>query len=561
MICYLFPEPTYFLFSADVPALLYYAQLPASLISLFISFYIFFKGRKLLLNRLLFVISLLFALWIFGTLIAWTNINGEFISFVWSFFGLILGLISIFSIYFTYVFLEKKDAPLKFKVTLLALLLPILILAPTYLNISGFDVVNCDAFDFEWLPFKMYYTFLGVLSMVWIMILLIKKYRESLSSFRKQIVLMGAGVELFLFFFFGMEALGTFLVRIGILQDSSLELYGLVGMVIFMIYISILMVRFGAFNIKLISTQALVWALTALIGSQFFFIRTTTNFIINGITFVGVIISGYILVVSVKKEIKQRERLEQLRLKLEESNTKLEDANDKLKDLDKMKTEFLSLASHQLRSPLTAIKGYTSMVLEGDYGKMTKGMKEVIERIFQSSLNLSKVVEDLLDVSKIEQGGMKYEMSPFSLVANTKGIVDDLSINADKKGLKLSFESDEESKCMVNGDQTKIRQVILNLIDNSIKYTKEGFVKVSVRRVDDKVHFSVSDTGMGMTEETKKALFQKFSRGEGGKVDASGSGLGLYLSKEIILGHKGHIWVESPGVNKGSTFVFELQAE
>ena len=169
--------------------------------------------------------------------------------------------------------------------------------------------------------------------------------------------------------------------------------------------------------------------------------------------------------------------------------------------------------------------------MDGDYGKINKGAKEVIERVFISSQNLTKVVEDLLDVSKIEQGGMKYEMSEFNLAQLAEEMTHDLSINAEKAGLVLSFNSPDKDKCIVKGDQVKIRQVVLNLIDNSIKYTKKGSVSVSVSRKDDKVLMSVKDTGMGMTEEIKASLFQKFSRGDGARMNTSGSGLGLYLLK------------------------------
>lgn len=242
-------------------------------------------------------------------------------------------------------------------------------------------------------------------------------------------------------------------------------------------------------------------------------------------------------------------------------NDELGVANNKLQDLDKLKTEFLSLASHQLRSPLTAIKGYASMILEGDFGEFPEKSHEAVDRIFQSSQNLTKIVEDLLNVSKIEQGGMKYEMAPFNMAEIAGDMEKDLSITADKKGLKMSFETDGANEYMVNGDKEKIRQVILNLIDNSIKYTKEGGnIVVSLKKLDGKIIFAVKDNGMGMTPEIKATLFQKFNRGEGARMNTSGSGLGLYLAKEIVEAHKGKVWVDSPGPGLGSTFSMELDA-
>jgi len=240
----------------------------------------------------------------------------------------------------------------------------------------------------------------------------------------------------------------------------------------------------------------------------------------------------------------------------------LQDANDKLKTLDKLKTEFLSLASHQLRSPLTSIKGYTSMLMMGDFGAISDKQKEAISHVFDSSVHLTKVVEDLLSVSKIEQGGMQYVMLPFDFEKVAKDLALDLSIIAQKKGLTLTFETDVKSPYVINGDMEKIRQVILNLMDNSIKYTKEG--GLITRLIKDektkKIRWSVTDTGMGLTENIIETLFQKFSRGQGGKMNTSGSGLGLYLAKQIVGAHKGHIWVESKGLGKGATFYVEFNA-
>jgi signal transduction histidine kinase len=565
MICYLFPEPLYFFFSSNVPALLYYAQIPAMVIALILGFYIFWNGKQFLLNKLLLIISILFSVWTISTLIAWTNIHSDFIIFIWSFFNLILGLIAIFCTYFICVFIEKTDISIKLKIVFIALIAPILFLTPTSFNLTGFNITNCDAFHFEWLPLKIYATSLGFLAMIWILVLLIRKYRNASYDFKKQIILMGIGIEFFLFSFFGMEFLATYLTKIGVLVDSSLELYGLSGMVIFMIYISILTVRFGIFNIKLLATQALIWGLAILIGSQFFFIKVTTNFILNGITFVGIIVFGQFLIKSVKKEVAQREQLEDLsskleksKFRLEESNLNLEKANDKLKDLDKLKTEFVSLASHQLRSPLTAIKGYTSMLLEGDYGDINPQAKETISRVMESSNNLTVVVEDLLNVSKIEQGGMKYVMSTFDFGDLVKNVSKELSISAEKKGLKLICSIADNVVYNINGDKDKLRQVVINLIDNSMKYTKQGQIEASMDTKDGKIILSIKDTGMGIDPKVKDSLFEKFSRGDGAKLNASGSGLGLYLVKEIVKAHHGRVWADSEGIGKGSTFSIEL---
>jgi signal transduction histidine kinase len=239
----------------------------------------------------------------------------------------------------------------------------------------------------------------------------------------------------------------------------------------------------------------------------------------------------------------------------------LQDANEKLQSLDKLKTEFLSLAAHQLRSPLTAIRGYTSMLLEGSFGSVDAKQKEAINRVFESATHLSKIVEDLLNVSKIEAGGMKYEMAPFDMEKAVHDLATDLSITAEKKGLKLNYATDGKAPYTVNGDMEKIRQVVLNIIDNSIKYTDKGSVNVLLAKDEATkiLRVAVTDTGMGISAEEKEKLFQKFSRGAGGKTNTTGSGLGLYLAKQIAEAHGGEVVIDSPGVGLGSTFTIELK--
>lgn len=544
MICYLFSEPTYLLYSPDVPTILYYAQVPATLIALLISFYAFWNGRHLLLNKLLLVISVLFSFWTLSTLIAWTNIHSNFIMFVWSFFGLILGLISIFSIYFIYVFLEKKDVSSKIKGVFFALLAPIFIIAPTSFNIHGFDLTVCDAFNFEWLPFKFYYTSLGVIAMIWILILLIVKYHTATSDFKKQIALMGAGIELFLFSFFGMEFAATYFARIGMLPSSEIELYGLFGMVIFMIYISILMVQFKAFNVKLIATQALVWGLAILIGSQFFFIKTPTNFILNGFGFLASIILGQYLVKSVKKEIQQKEELAKLA--------------DSLRTLLKQRESLVHLVTHKVKGSFTRTKFLFAGMLDGTFGPITPEIKKRAEQGLDFDNGGIQTVDLVLNVANMQNGLIKYDMKPINFKDIVLQTINDKKLGVENKGLKLETNIGDGIYNMT-GDAFWLKEVVNNLIENSIKYTKEGTITVVLEDGNGKIKLTVKDTGMGIDEEDKKNLFTEGGRGKDSvKVNVDSTGYGLYTVKLIVDAHKGQVSAESEGPGKGSQFYVEL---
>ncbi len=279
--------------------------------------------------------------------------------------------------------------------------------------------------------------------------------------------------------------------------------------------------------------------------------------------FILVLVVSIILIRVMVREVRQREKIEALALDLEKANDRLEIANEKLKELDKQKTEFVSIASHQLRSPVTAIKGYSSMLLEGDYGILGDQVKEVVQVIFESSQKLILVIEDFLNVTRIELGKMKYEMSEFDLADLSKTVINELKPMIEKRGLTLNFTK-ARGKFLVNADYGKISQVVGNLIDNANKYTKQGTITVRLERREEggqgHIRFAVSDTGIGIKQETMPHLFEKFIRAvDAGKTNIIGTGLGLYVAKQIVEAHNGRIWAESEGIGKGSTFLVELK--
>ena len=554
MICNFFPEPTYFFFTSDVPSLLYYSHIPTAIVALLIGLFVFLNARQSLLNRLLFAISVCFALWTLANLVLWTNINSDLLLFTWTIYVVLFGFISVLSVYFTYVFLEKEDISRTIKMILAILLTPILIFAPTYLNLGGFDITNCDAFMYEGVIYKTYYVLLSAISIVWIFVLLVKKYRVAMSEFKKQILLFGVGLELFLFMFFTIVFLASYLTDIGVISDSSLEFYGLFGMDIFMVFIAILIVRFKTFNVGLIASQALVIALVILVGSQFTYSFTTTSIVLTAITLILTGVIGIILMRSVKKEIRQREELEILTVQLDK-------ANERLKILDKMKSEFVSIASHQLRSPLTSIRGYASMLAEGSYGALMPKAQEAVSKIAESSKYMALSIEDYLNVSRIEAGNMKYELSDFNLKDEAEKIVDEMRPTAMKKGLVMVFRSDCNGSGLVHADIGKTRQVIMNLLDNSMKYTPKGSITV-VAHDDVKkkiMRITIQDTGVGMSIETQGEVFDKFVRAKNANnINTTGTGLGLFVAKKMVDEMGGKVWAESEGEGKGSTFNIEF---
>ncbi|MEA3452998.1 MAG: HAMP domain-containing sensor histidine kinase [Patescibacteria group bacterium] len=246
--------------------------------------------------------------------------------------------------------------------------------------------------------------------------------------------------------------------------------------------------------------------------------------------------------------------------KIEKTIKDLEKANLKFKKLSKTKSEFISIASHQLRTPLSIIIGYLSMINEGIYGKAPKKMIKPMSNAFIASQQLNKLVSTLLSISRIEAGKIKLETKKTSIAKIIKPIVKEFKIVAQKKDLylKLSIPS---SLPLVLLDKEKIDQVIINVIDNAIKYTEAGGIDIKTVELKKKkkILIKITDTGLGLEKKQIKQIFQKFKRGTAGEMSwSSGAGLGLFISKKFIELHKGKIWAESQGINKGSTFCIEL---
>lgn len=244
---------------------------------------------------------------------------------------------------------------------------------------------------------------------------------------------------------------------------------------------------------------------------------------------------------------------------VEKATHDLRKANIQLKKLDAAKSEFISIASHQLRTPLTVIKGYISMMLEGNFGALTKPETESLEKVFLSNERLIQLVENLLNISRIESGRLQFDYKEIDLNKMAESVMEELSGNAKKKNLILQYKPPVKPLALLKIDEEKIRQVVMNLIDNGIKYTKQGSVTVKLEQIKNKVKFCVSDSGMGIRPEDMVNLFKKFSRGTGTSlIHTEGTGLGLYVARMMIEAHQGRIWAESDGEGKGSRFCFEL---
>ena len=227
--------------------------------------------------------------------------------------------------------------------------------------------------------------------------------------------------------------------------------------------------------------------------------------------------------------------------------------------IEKLKTEFVSLSAHQLRTPLSAIKWTLKMVLDGDLGKINKEEREFLIDAYKSNERMINLVNSLLNVSRIEEGRYIFNLSLISLNILVRRVVNSYREEAKNKNILLRLKRSKEHLPRVMADEEKMQIVVDNLLKNALKYTPSGGkIIISLEREKRKIRFSIKDTGVGIPANQQKRIFTKFFRANNvRKMDTVGSGLGLYIIKNIINAHHGRIWFESEE-GKGTTFFFTL---
>jgi len=383
------------------------------------------------------------------------------------------------------------------------------------------------------LLYTLYVVFIYVGLVIYSLFLLYKSYQSSSNEKRGQIfyVILGSLIG-----FCGG------LTNFFLWYDIPIPPYGNFLVALFPFFLGYAILKHHLFNIKVITAELLTFAIWVAVFVRFLLAETLKERLFEFGLFLFILAFGILLIRSVLK---------------------LEAANERLKELNKMKSEFLSFASHQVKAPMTVVKGIASEIAEGDYGSVQEEVKKAASQIKEMIDRMIILVENFLDWRKIEEGKMDYQFSEVKIFELVNNVVEELRLIAKNKGLNLTFEAPVTSRgeIVIKADRMRIRQVIQNLIENAIKYTDKGFVKAELREKGNSVLISVKDSGRGIAKEYLPNLFQQFSRVSNTAKEIKGTGLGLYIAKEIITAHGGRLWAESEGVGKGSTFYVELPKE
>ena len=471
-------------------------------------------------------------------------------------------IIPLAFLYFTFIYPEN-EWPIprwqRFLAAVPTLLMIVLIVSP---NILIREVIAKPGREKEtvWGPYYFLYVLyiLGYFS--WPLVNLFKKYRKYRGKIKSQIayMLLGTAIAISLGSIFNLvlPALGYF----------ELNWLGQV-MTLFMVgFITYAIAAYQLFDIKVLLTQVLVGVIAVLLLVNVVVSETIFEYAWKGGLFVAFLVFGYLLIKSVLQEIKRREEIEKLvnslalsEQKIKEQLADLERAHERLKGLDKMKDDFISITSHELRTPMTAIQGYLWM-LEKKGGELNEKQARYLERAQKGSARMLSLINDMLDVSRIEQERVELEIKEVDLAPIIKNVIEELKVRAEKKKLKLEWVRGKERLPRVKADEEKVHRVLTNLLDNAVKFTEKGSITVDAYRKGRSVQINVTDTGRGIAKGDLPRLFKKFGRLESDFVtaaEAGGTGLGLYISRALVERMRGKMSVQSK-VNKGSTFSITL---
>jgi signal transduction histidine kinase len=414
------------------------------------------------------------------------------------------------------------------------------------LNLTTYFVAGVEQrlfFKFWPIPGKLYTPFLVMFAVQVILasVLLFRKFLNTKNKDEKMqsvLLLLGLFVA-----FIGGSTNYPLWYNIPILPWGN----GLVTIYVVLTVYAIMKYRF--MDIRVIFAELFSGLMMIIFSIDVALSKTLTELIFRLFALLIMIVFGILLIRSVRKEVRRREEITVLAKSLEEANVSL-------RKLDQQKTEFLSIASHQLRTPLSILNGYIELLKDGAYGKLRKPAMTVLQNMDESNGRLISLVDEFLNITRIEQGRVRYDFVQKDIRLVVDSVVEELRSRAEQKGLFVEWKR-PVTAVKVFFDEEKIRHVVFNYIDNGIKYSETGAIVVQLRADNDGVVLTAKDEGIGFERIDEVNFFQKFYRGENVKgTNVNGTGLGLYVCSKFVEAHHGRVWAKSEGLSHGSEFGF-----
>lgn len=301
-----------------------------------------------------------------------------------------------------------------------------------------------------------------------------------------------------------------------------------------------------AFNLRVLAAVIFSSAFFAFLFSQVLAAKNELDFLIRSIIFATAVPAGYLLIAISIEDVADYCRVKSLARKLKQ-------ANRQLRELDMAKSDFIAIASHQMRTPLTIIKGYLAMIKDGSFGRVPPKIQENLDIIYRANERMIGLIEEMLNVSHIESGKVAFNANPLDVNNFIKKIIKELEQKAKTNKVKIIFKPAQLR--VIKLDKEKARHIIFNILDNAIKYSPQGTVFVRTKKHAREIEIEFTDTGIGLSRSDKSRLFDRFWRSESAKnIFPEGTGLGLYWVKKLLDLLQGRIEVESAGPGEGTTF-------
>lgn len=526
----------------------------SSILFLTLGGFIYLNNRKSNVNRTFALICFVTFWWQFSWFILFNTQNEVLANYLIKIGYIGIIFIPIFCFHFIISFLRgisKFDKYLLYFSYLMGVIFEVVLLKTNYF-INGFYKYSWGFYPKASIIHPLYLLLLTIL-VIRIFYLLFsnleKKKRVSFTEYLQTKYILFASI-------FYAFAAPDFIVNYGI----GFYPPGFLFILIFLGITAYAIAKHYLFGIRVILTELLVGLIAVILLIQ---TLTAPSFWLTifgfGLLFLFGIV-GYFLIKSVLKEIKYREELRVAKERVEKAYGVEKKAHQELKKLDEAKNQFILITQHHLRTPLTSMKGYMSMILDGTYGGVPDKFKKPLLNFQTSTDRLIKLVNEFLDISQLRVGGEILNLKDVQIENILSEIVEELQPEVTTKNLYLKFEKSKEPLPKIKADPGKLKAALFNIVDNGIKYTLEGGVIIRCKIVDGRLQIEVKDTGMGLAKEEIDTLFTGFFKRseEAKKVYATGRGIGLFISGQIINAHQGKVWAESEGKGKGSTFYIEI---
>ncbi len=514
----------------DYHTIAFYSHLIPIAIGLVLSIFVLFRTKFSKVAQIFFLFNTIVFLWLLGDLVTWVSPNYHLVNAAWSILDFLNILFYVVGTYFFIFLLQEKESPLWQKVLLFSLIIPAWWVTFNNQSILEFNQPVCEAYENDLLTkYKL------IVEAICIFIIagfgIVKAFHaDRLQKIR--IATVAAALILFLSVFSVTEYIAT--------QTDVYEinLYGLFVLPVFLLVIIFSITRLQIFNTKTLGTRLLVYVLLILVGSQFFFLKDTTDQTLTVVTFLISLVLSYFLNQSVKREVVLREQLE---------------------IANKRQQETLRFITHEVKGYLTDGAAAFDAILSNTFGSVNDDMRGMLNEAMVKNRNAIREIQNFLRIADFKTGKVNYARVQFDFKRDLESALHPIAEHATAKNLTFTSDIAPADYTMIGDADQLVNHVIGNLVNNSINYTQKGSIAVRVERKADSVLFSVKDTGVGLTEEDKAVLFTEGGHGkESRTVNPHSTGYGLFIAKQIVDAHHGRMWAESAGRGTGSTFFVEL---